>query len=921
MGVRRRLAAVAVGAVVGSLLAAGPAEAAPVTVAADTGTWQTDGRVDAVAYSPDGLTLYLAGTFHHLCPPKATSCGATTTGNVAIDNLAALNVASGAPVTAFRPQPDGEVLSLVPAADGATLYAGGVFNHIGTLARHKVAALSPATGAAVSTWRPNVGAQVKALALSPDGSVLYLGGDFKAVDSVPRIELAAVTTYSPTATAATVLPWDPEPSGTDTTDKGSLIPSTVNSLVVRSSDGQVYAGGVFTLIGGLVRSNVAALGPGTGGGVGAAVPTFDMTPSLHFVTLTVQTTRDGSTVFANGRGPGGFLRAYDSTTGRQLWARKMDGDVQAAVATDTVVYAGGHFDYVAITGTTLLDVRHHLAAFDAATGATDPWNPSANSAFGTYGMAWSPGHVVAAGDFTRINNLPHEGVAQFSGGDSVPPTPVSSLTAGSTSKGRVDLAWSQSTDSDSPSVTYRVYRRPTGGSFALVGSVPGPTGGVSTVTYADLSATIGSAYEYAVRVADPVFLSPFGNTAGPVTVAGDQFPPGAPSGVTATSPSHGNVSVAWQGGGDGDDTQLTYTVTRYAGVTPTVAGTVVGPVSGPVSFADTIVGGGTFTYRVSAGDGTFNGPDSAPSAAVVVAADTATPSVPTGLTVTSPAPNTVSLTWNASTDADQTAGQLSYVVSRKPSGQSGTGAVVARTAPGVTSWTDSTSVAGGALPDKSYTYYVAATDGPRTSAKSGGVTVKVRSAVLTDSFTSLAAWTLPATASGVTLDSARGHAAAPSVQLVSAATPASSGYAHRDLGGAYSTVCVLEWVSVTAYDTRANGQTTLMRLYSSAGNDIARLFVDGKGALWIRSDWGSNPTVTHITVPADGSWHSAQLCVTTTADAVSGTLSAWWDSAVLGTVTGVDNSPDPLASIDIGDTVADSFTIHVDDVSVGTTKR
>lgn len=874
--IRHRAAAavVVVLGVVGSMLLAPSAQAASVSTNADANVWQTDGRVDAIAYSADGSVLYIGGIFHHLCPAHAATCSASTTGNVAVDYLAAITVATGAPVTSWRPEPDDDVEALNLSADGTTLFAGGLFNHIGTQTHHKLGAVVAATGAPVSTWVPNIVAEVKALALSPDGTVLYLGGVFKKVNAVTRNLVAAVSAYAPTATTATLLPWDPEASGTDTMDKGSLIPAIVNSLVVRP-DGQVYAGGVFTSIGGLSRFNVAALTPGTGGGTGSGVASFSMTPALHYITLNVMLTRDGTTLFASGRGPGGFARAYDSSTGGQLWARRFDGDVQAAVATDTVVFVGGHFDNIARTGTTLLDVRHHLAAVDAATGATDPWSPAANSSFGVYAMAWSPGHLAAGGDFTKINSLAHAGVAQFSGGDAVPPTAPTDLSATSTSKGRVDLAWSQSSDSDSPTVAYRVYRRTVGGTFALLTEFDGSTGGTDPLTYTDTTGTIGTAYEYAVRVADPVFLSPYSNVAGPVAVAGDQFAPGQPSGVAAVSPSHGNVTVTWQGTGDADDATLAYTVTRTVGTTTSTAGSITGPASGPVTFADAIVAGGTATYTVRASDGTFTSAPSDPSAPVVVAADTGTPTKPTGLTVTSPSPNLLALSWNPSTDSDQTPGQLSYQVSRKLGSAGGNGTVIATTVPGVTTFTD-TVAAGFIQPDKRYTYYVAATDGARTSAKTSGVSGTVRSSILTDGFTALDAWTLPTTSSGVTLDTTRGHAAAPSAHLLSDSSPLSAGFAHRDLGGAYPTVCMLEWVSVTAYDTGSNGQSTLLRLYSTAGNDIARLYVDNKGALWIRSDWGSNPTITHIVVPADGSWHSAQLCVTTTPDAVSGTLSAWW---------------------------------------------
>ena len=159
-------------------------------------------------------------------------------------------------------------------------------------------------------------------------------------------------------------------------------------------------------------------------------------------------------------------------------------------------------------------------------------------------------------------------------------------------------------------------------------------------------------------------------------------------------------------------------------------------------------------------------------------------------------------------------------------------------------------------------------------------------------------------------------------RLTSAVSPRIYGYAHRSLGDAQPTVCIQEWIAVTAFDTRTSlSQTSLTRVYSSAGNDIARVYVDGKGRLWTRSDWGGNASLSNVTVAADGSWHLVQLCVTTAADSASGSLSAWWDGSSIGTLTGVDNSPDPLASMDIGDNAVNNSTLTIDEVVVGTTLR
>jgi hypothetical protein len=521
MQMARRPFQVAVGAAVTtmvSLLVAPPALAAPVPVTPDGFVWQTDGRVDTVAYSADGSVIFLGGLFHTLCPPAAATCSNTTPGAVAVDYLAAVSAVTGAPITSWRPEPDGEVEALRLSTDGTTLYAGGVFGRLAGEVHHRLGALVAASGTARSTWQPNVAAAVKALAMSPDGSALYIGGAFQRVNGTARPLLAVLTAYSAAAPAATLLPWSPAPSGSDTVDKGVLVRATVNSLVVRP-DGQVYVGGVFTTIGGLARDNVAAIQPASSTATGAAIAGFALAPSLSYVVLNVQTTRDGTTLFVSGRGPGGFVAAYRSSYGNQLWSRHLDGDVQATVATDTVVYVGGHFDHVSIAGSTLTDLRHHLAAFDATTGATDPWNPAANSVFGVYGLAWSPGHLLAGGDFTKINGAPSAGLAQFTGGDTVPPSSVTLLTATSTVAGRVDLSWSASVDSDSPTLAYQVYRRLVGGSFTLLAVVGGPSAPSGPISFSDTTGRIGTTYNYVVRVADPVFLSGWSNNL-LVTVAG-----------------------------------------------------------------------------------------------------------------------------------------------------------------------------------------------------------------------------------------------------------------------------------------------------------------------------------------------------------------------------------------------------------------
>src|SRR5205085_8760493 len=60
-------------------------------------------------------------------------------------------------------------------------------------------------------------------------------------------------------------------------------------------------------------------------------------------------------------------------TGAKQWEGTADGDVVALAVDGATVYVGGHFDIVTGSNVTGQNVRHHLAAFDAATGALEPW--------------------------------------------------------------------------------------------------------------------------------------------------------------------------------------------------------------------------------------------------------------------------------------------------------------------------------------------------------------------------------------------------------------------------------------------------------------------------------------------------------------------------------------------------------------------
>jgi outer membrane protein assembly factor BamB len=129
---------------------------------------------------------------------------------------------------------------------------------------------------------------------------------------------------------------------------------------------------------------------------------------------------DGRTVFAAAGGPGGRIYAFDPdrpTSPR--WQAAVDGDAVGVAASPTHVFLLGHYDYIVPKGSTCYQYcpngtgRRHLAAFEAATGALDGWNPRANTSTGPWGAAVTADHLLVVGEFTTINGQRRPGYAQF----------------------------------------------------------------------------------------------------------------------------------------------------------------------------------------------------------------------------------------------------------------------------------------------------------------------------------------------------------------------------------------------------------------------------------------------------------------------------------------------------------------------------
>ena len=182
-----------------------PPAGLPATVSADAlPTWQINGVVWSQVTV--GNTVYATGSFTKARPPGVA---AGSTQEVAAANVFAFDIRTGARVASFDHALDAQGMSLAASPDGSRVYLGGDFTHVDGHPRSHIAAFDTATNALVTTFAPAVNARVRAMAVT--GSTVYVGGSFSSVAGQPRTRLAAVTptgaltSWQPTADDAAVL--------------------------------------------------------------------------------------------------------------------------------------------------------------------------------------------------------------------------------------------------------------------------------------------------------------------------------------------------------------------------------------------------------------------------------------------------------------------------------------------------------------------------------------------------------------------------------------------------------------------------------------------------------------------------------------------------------------------------------------------
>jgi len=599
------LAAAAATALAVPVAATTSATAAPGTGASATmaRTWGVDGRVLAIA--PAGDTTIVAGAFSTGVGPAGDQQPLASVGRF----RPATGTFDTWPVTV-----DGPVNAV--AVDGDTVFLGGDFRHVNGLLRVSLAAVSLSTGTLLP-WAPQANVEVDALAVG--GGYVYAGGSFTTV------------TDATGAYPAPYLARLAESDGTlDQTWSGAIIlDATVRSLLLNGDGTGIYVGGDFGPIGAAgYASHLTLLSTGA---------TPDIDPVFRSAT-TNGTNRspayalalDGTALLIGAGGSGGGCTLQDATTGADRWSYHTNGNVVSVAFLGPKAYCGGHFSGSnSFNGLT----RTKIAEMTTATGAISSYAPSVNSALGIFALASTPTALYAGGDFTKVGatSQPYFGYFADSAAPALPTAPTSATTI--PGDGQVVLTWgAPNSDGGSKVTTYKVYRAIGSAKFKLLTKT-------TNLSVLDTAVTDGTAYSYYVQATSGVGTGPASSTAVATPQAGLVIAPPAPQAFSAVG-TLGAADLSWQPPvTDGGSPVTAYEVYRGTDPASLTLLTTVGPESLGYTDSDVVVGT-RYYYAVAADNAAGTGVLSKQASAMP---NTGVPGAP-DLTAT-PSPTSVLLEW------------------------------------------------------------------------------------------------------------------------------------------------------------------------------------------------------------------------------------------------------------------------------------
>ncbi|RZI96088.1 MAG: PKD domain-containing protein [Microbacterium sp.] len=278
----------------------------------------------------NGSTVYAGGSFSQARPAGANPGQSL----MPRSNILAYDINTGV-ATSFAPTINGTVKALAVSPDGTRLYVGGSFNNVNGQTRFNFAVFDTATGALLNTVKPAIGGSY-VNAIVATSSTVYVGGLIGAAGGVSRKNLAAVN-----ASNGAVLGWAP------TADL------QVDSMVLAPGGGKLIVGGRFGTINGSTSRGLGALDLTSGAllpwTITSVVKNGTGTGSLAGRAGIWALSADSSKVYGTGWvysnatiGNLEGLFAADGQTGAVTWIADCHGDHYGVFSDGTNVYSTGH---------------------------------------------------------------------------------------------------------------------------------------------------------------------------------------------------------------------------------------------------------------------------------------------------------------------------------------------------------------------------------------------------------------------------------------------------------------------------------------------------------------------------------------------------------------------------------------------------
>lgn len=396
-----------------------PAQRASENVTADAlPTVQIDGIVWGQALV--GKTVYAGGKFDNARPAGAAP-GTNLTPRA---NLLAYDLESGELKTDFAPSLNGQVLTVAASPDGSRIYVGGDFTEANGQLRRRIAAYSTSTGQLISSFAPPMNFQVRAIVATDD--VVYVGGTFEGVGNQTRRNLAAFD-----ANSGALLDWAPEAN------------RPVWALALSEDESTIIAGGHFETINGVAARGLAKIDASTGAVQPWPVVVSNAGADAAVTSLSIKDGWVYGTTYHFGAG--GNLEGpfkLNLETGETGWVADSHGDTYSQHVASNALYFVGHPHYVGNYSMGFPQYpnwrfQHSMAVTLEATGENirETWgyanwdgtpSPSIVHWFPTMGAgnksgatqaAWSvtgnDEYIVMGGEFPRVNRVDQEGLVRF----------------------------------------------------------------------------------------------------------------------------------------------------------------------------------------------------------------------------------------------------------------------------------------------------------------------------------------------------------------------------------------------------------------------------------------------------------------------------------------------------------------------------